>query len=297
MGKRPRPGDAVLRLGAGDSSTGVQRRRACYWFLEAATGAEPRILCELRDRILPSFWQAGETLDATIEAWLERWRIQTPWSFEWAFALLGLWMGPGNRPPEDVPPRFCWPSFGSTIDGRTLAWLRSAGLGRYVDSIPKDEGREAVRLDLPECRYDPFTETKADAVRRLTGELTEAVRAEVDRIARESLTEGDAPTIVKTTGREHFEWLARYQVKGDSYAGIAHEACRSRQAVKLAIRETAELIGLVLRAPDPPGRPRKPTARIVKVKTRPESSWQTAKTEDAPIRQGDVAPRLPRRVN
>jgi len=54
----------------------------------------------------------------------------------------------------------------------------------------------------------------------------------------------------------HYEWLARFQCKGERIADIAATVGeqRARSTVKDAIDDVAEIIGLPLRPPDPAGR-------------------------------------------
>lgn len=248
-----------LRLSPGEVATDIQRRRACFYFLEAATEAEPRILGELRDHVWRRWMRSGEDGDAAVGEWLARWRIETPWSYEWAVSVLLDWEVSGG-PPTTEPLTFTWPGFGAMIDGRSLVGQGRAEWMRWVaNAVPREwGGRAAAHLSLPACYFDPLTESGAAAMDRIMATLTSAVRDELRRITRECLGEGYPEAITKTTGRAHFEWLAHYQVKGERLSRIAAElAFRDRKAVRDAIQATAELIALHLREADPPGRPRK----------------------------------------
>lgn len=64
---------------------------------------------------------------------------------------------------------------------------------------------------------------------------------------------GPAPSWLKLG--EHFEWLARFQVAGQSYLAIARAAGRDAGAVRSACRALAAQIGVTVRA-TPRGRPR-----------------------------------------
>lgn len=61
---------------------------------------------------------------------------------------------------------------------------------------------------------------------------------------------------------EHFEWLARYQVGGESYTKISHSCQAELHTVQEAIRRTADLISLPLRKQSKSGRPKKSTGHV-----------------------------------
>ena len=111
-------------------------------------------------------------------------------------------------------------------------------------------------LSLPPQRWDPQREDRAAATRRILAELDRAVRAELGRIETEARRVG-LPPPAKRTGLEHLAWLARYQFRHESFPTIARDAHVGRQAVAVGVKEAAALIGLPLREPNPPGRPRK----------------------------------------
>jgi hypothetical protein len=94
----------------------------------------------------------------------------------------------------------------------------------------------------------------------------------MDRIEAELQAEGARPAPVKRTGDEHFRWLARYQVLGESFTVIARDACKERQTVTDATKETAALVHLELRPAGRPGRKKMGTSQSRIVRTgRP---WQ-----------------------
>jgi hypothetical protein len=255
VGVRNASGDDLLRLSIGAVATNVQRRRACYYFLRVATEIEPGILRELHDGIFGRGITHGERCEEAIHDWLRRWQIETPWSYEWGFLTIISWEL--DPPSPDGTITFDWPSFGAMNKGRSLRRIRQ----RFWPNAPKgafdDEwGREAEVLELPQVLFDPLTEERAHALDRILNELRRAVRNELDRIIQNALAENNSSPISKSTGLEHFRWLARYQVKGERISQIARET-RERKSVRDAINKLAELIGLTLRDPDPPGRPRK----------------------------------------
>ena len=110
-------------------------------------------------------------------------------------------------------------------------------------------------LALPTPRWNPQREERGKAADRIQGELQAAVRGELDRISERARSVG-APR-PKVTELAHFVWLARYQFRRESYPTIADAAGRQRQSVTPAVQAAAELVGMPLRRPNPPGRPRK----------------------------------------
>ena len=70
-----------------------------------------------------------------------------------------------------------------------------------------------------------------------------------DRVEADALRAGlkRAP---KKRGEQHFDWLVRYQIKGESFASIAKDPAyrvRGRQTVQKAVTELAEYLGVALR--------------------------------------------------
>jgi len=125
-------------------------------------------------------------------------------------------------------------------------------------------------ITLPPAWWDPQGETRAAATARIMGELRRAVRGELRRIEAEAGVRAMPPP-AKRTGIEHLVWLARYQLRAESFAAIARDVGKERQSVTEAVKETAALIGLPLRTPNPPGRTRtapRRAARIVRVEPR-----------------------------
>lgn len=121
--------------------------------------------------------------------------------------------------------------------------------------------RREVTLSVTVPSFDPLSQTAAQwredarvAFERMMDEHVEGMLH-----VAEAYTKAGAftPTIYKRES-EHFEWLARYQVGGESYSKIADSCGSERLTVRDAIGRTADLIGLPLRARTKGGRPRKP---------------------------------------
>lgn len=142
-----------------------------------------------------------------------------------------------------------------------------AGVDAQWAEVELTLGGRPAPLRFPGVTWNQRTEPRAAARGRILADLERRLDEQLDGIEAAALAAGDHPTPMKRTGDEHFRWLARYQVEGESYSAIARDTGNRRQTVAGAIHETAALIGLPLRDPDPPGRPRRrPSApRIVRV--------------------------------
>lgn len=277
-----------MRLGFGeyvDPQGFIPHVLARQHFLDALEVVEPRVLDDLMGRPLelaleaiPPQWltmAVGESLpiDLTdrvgvaIHAWMRRWRLgddEVTWVGAAALWTLMGWVTSieGNQSLDELERRLRDPPL---LDAAFQRAYRPWERFRPHFTLTAGEGAAPLVL---EAEWDPYTETRAAAEERITAEVAWQVRREFDAIEAGRRAAGQHLAPIKRTGREHFRWLARYQVRGESYAAIARAVCRERQTVKEAIQETALLIGLPLRPPDRAGRPRaaKPgRPRIVRV--------------------------------
>ena len=166
-------------------------------------------------------------------------RIDAAWVWGWSEAIFTLW---------------CW----RTDEWSPVETPFGKSLGDHSVGVSRDVADAELGLDralrLPTPRWDPQREDRAAANERITAEMNRAVRAELGRIADEARRVG-LPPPTKQTRREHLAWLARHHLGGESFAGIAQSAKRSRQAVTQAVKHAADLVGLQLREPGSAGRP------------------------------------------
>lgn len=167
-----------------------------------------------------------EAFKAAVGAWARAHNLDAPWMRDAAVWLLRWW--------HEFPH---W-------RGQVKSWL----LPNLVFMVPETP-------DPPE--YSPATMTRDDYLTLVHGYM-----AEVEAAYRKGGWE-EAPV---KRNLEAFEWLARYQVKGESLRRIAgHED--GKPTVQKAIRQVAELIGLTLRAPLPGKRgPNRPITRRLRLK-------------------------------
>jgi hypothetical protein len=80
--------------------------------------------------------------------------------------------------------------------------------------------------------------------------VAEALEHYCDRVEADALAAG-LKRSPKKREIEHFDWLARYQIKGESFASVAQNASYrfkgGRQTVRKAVAELAEYLSLRLR--------------------------------------------------
>lgn len=293
----PLSGESGIRLGPGeyvDASGGIPRIVARQLFLEALAEVEPAAVAELTEdplvlavslrpllaspddemALLESFrrltrepppekeddlvWLALHT-----RRWAERWTLSAAehgwahlsamWSvLAWADALLR-----GEEP--DIALKY--PGAETTVAPRLPAEPLPVATQPAEGSSP---------LSFASTFWNPHAETRAAATGRILAGFTRQMHDQLDKVEAAARDLGAKPTPSKRTGAEHFRWLVRYQVKGESLTEIARDACKEKQTVAEAVHETAALIGLPLRAPNPAGRRRARPGRprVVRVEPR-----------------------------
>lgn len=104
--------------------------------------------------------------------------------------------------------------------------------------------------------FDPRTQTVEAAVKRLMPALEARLRRALEHIATEDQTLNGAMPPLAYRSATAFEWLVRYQVLGETKAGIARTDNKDRRHVVREINRAAALIGLTLRE-SKGGRPRR----------------------------------------
>ncbi len=294
MARKPEEGDQVA-LGAGPyADIGQPSPATCdarNLFFAAIERETPDVLASLRDGALGAYGDLfrhaddvwGEydySHDGTMPArWPWGWSAPTgqPYNPElvstlaaydvagpWGWDRLEVWgrLRPGLRPFRDalldwgarwrLDQDWCLRFAFRQVD----AWYREPS-ARWRDGerlTPRILTEEERRFDLILPGWDLTAERWADAEARLDAAYEEAKRAHRQRLTAfaESLELAREPT---KASPEHYAWLARYHLRGESYSRIAtghHE----RKSVEDAVKRAAALIGLDLRPPSPSGRPR-----------------------------------------
>lgn len=189
----------------------VHRRR----FLERAAIVEPYLLKTLRN-------VSANDADA-LRAWATRWHLTDDWCLVLA---------------RDTARRY-------VIHPDAQGW-EFQGQGIVSGSFPFD----IEPLQLEPFYHDPTWRSRRDFKADVLERVRRALDDYCDRIEAAALAAGlkRAP---RKRGVEHFDWLARYQVKGESFASIAKSASYKfqggRQTVRKTIIELAEYLQLTLR--------------------------------------------------
>jgi hypothetical protein len=103
------------------------------------------------------------------------------------------------------------------------------------------------RVVFPSFEWRLWRETRADAEKRILNRISIELKVQLDAIS-ESASERALAKTPEKRSMEHFEWLARWQVGGESYRQIAITTNNSPLSVTTAIKELGSLIKLKPRA-------------------------------------------------
>jgi hypothetical protein len=200
-----------FRTGLVPGAPDTHRRR----FLERAAIIEPQLLETLR--------AVAANDEQELASWAQRWRLTDRWCVVLARDTIRWWA--------------------SQPDSR--GWEFQAQ-GIFVGSFPFP----IQPLMLDEFYYDPTFRQRGDFKKYVLDNVAEALKPYCDRVENDALAAG-LKRSPKKRETEHFDWLARYQVKGESFASIAKSASYKfrggRQTVRKAVVELAEYLSLRLR--------------------------------------------------
>jgi len=261
-GKRGTGGRGLYER-AGERSRSISQAHVS--FLVAVQECEPRVLADLKKRALTLYRDTraryaspgregavdaflGRSLatmtsparpdlaplHAALLGWARRWNLSADWCLKAALEAMAFWM---RRRPSRLTWGIGWSGFLPTLTTTPFTF-------EHAGWDPSRQQRTAY----------------VQAVRKTCEDFLQGYVRGVDRTAR---NRGFRPA---PTTREavHFEWVARFQVRGESFAAIearirgqprwaAHIS--ERKAVAMAVKGLAQRIGLPLR-PAPRGRPR-----------------------------------------
>ncbi len=156
--------------------------------------------------------------------------------------------------------------------GLDTLWIKDEALERFLGLIAgriktsKTQGRRKIYVRVggvdPSWTPGPFewspyiqseAEFKASTLKRLAQELDEYI-SRMHRVFRDAGR--PIPKPVELREPEHITWLVLYQVKGWSCGRTARDNHRERKTVEDGVKKFASLIGLPLRSPTKPGRPK-----------------------------------------
>jgi hypothetical protein len=200
-----------FRTGLVPGAPDTYRRR----FLERAAIVEPQLLETLR------VVSAGD--EQALAAWTGRWHLTDHWCAVLARDTVRWWASqPG-------------------VSGWEFS-AKGIFVGMFAFPIQP--------LALDQFYYDPTWRRRGDFKKFVFDKVAQALEVYCDRVEADALAAG-----LKRSPRKrevvHFDWLARYQVKGESFASIAQNASYrfkgGRQTVRKAVVELAEYLSLQLR--------------------------------------------------
>lgn len=208
---------------------------------------------EIEPCLLPSLCGIEPDDKETLTAWATYWHLTDSWCLDAALAALKSWhkypidWGPGAKLEEWKP--------------RRIEWKFSPAAG---ESVPFGAALE-VDPDRLRLWYDSTHYPRQFFMAAVLKEVARMVNAHCDRVEALMRQKGLRRAPSKRDFR-HFWWLARFQVKGESFENIAGDSRSADRAdvtekvtadaVEVAVRRTARLIGLTLRQSPRTGRPR-----------------------------------------
>ncbi len=196
-------------------------------FLAIAAKLYPQLIGDLADepyQLFCSDARAAEKCKAVLR-WQRQWRLSNAWITEIAADTMRHWRFFGGKVGRE------WCAFGTPV---------AAFCPRFVSA-----------QWYPDTSADDFRRKTIAALDAWIDKIEQSNRAVVvDEAGEEAAAEqcDDLPPAPKA--REHFTWLAKYQVGRESIGDIWRELegdQRGRRAVELAIRRAAQGIGLALR--------------------------------------------------
>jgi hypothetical protein len=250
------------------------------WFLRAIEETAPIVLDDLRDRVWPLYQKAAPApceieghlypryfpvdhwpadLRQAADEWaIRHYLIYRKWPCRWALAQAAQAMAH-------------WLSHLEFLTHSPLRWNVSgaySGIQKLDIDIAADLTVELPGAGMERSIHETDKEFTARAkhLPHVIGQPELDVRPQLDAISAKVAA---LPAMIRKRRPEHFTWLVRYQIRGETPQEIAAHAAATAggsvavdvPAVKSALRRLAREIQLTLR-PFPvigrPGRPRKP---------------------------------------
>jgi hypothetical protein len=192
-----------------------------------------------------------------IKSWALRWHLTDEWCIDiglsvllivrHCFSLVTRHFGAVANSPEDSALTLSFHDI-VKLDG----WLAEQARDGAVPSFHKDLTTGLVQASFPfeHPAWDPTMDTRTEFEKSAKDLFQKSLGAYCDLVEAAAIDQGLRKTRSKRTP-EHYRWLARFQVKGESPADIWRSLptgdSRSRRAVEKAIQEAARDIGLTLR--------------------------------------------------
>jgi hypothetical protein len=224
------------------------------WFLSAIRQHAPAVLNDLAERPLAIYTNLPDLIDtstwqnlneaaldwapelkplrAAIHDWSQHWNLETNWCRDRALQTLAQWA--------------------RTDDGHPLRSQWSHEATSYFVPISSD----ARTLTFFHPGWDPSFGSRADAEKMIREAFDDHLAAYFKDLDALAASHGMERTPEKRT-MDHFVWLVRYQILGQSFDRLAKDVFVSRQTATNGVKNAARLIDLPLRKPGKPGRPSK----------------------------------------
>lgn len=175
--------------------------------------------------------------------WAERYELDTTWVYSRSL----VWLAEGLRGDSEADRLAAW-------SGNGIRWM---GYGTPITSGYWHPGltgpdwhkdtRHPKTFAFHSFDYDPTVQTRAEFIERTRLAFDEAINAHADRLERSLEQEGWTHPSVKRN-LDHFDWLVRYQVLGESRRGIAGSLKRRKSTVDEPVNALADELGLRLRS-------------------------------------------------
>lgn len=233
--------------------------------------------------VMTAFVRAREALDAHIHRWQDRYRLTDEWvniSARTTLAMVAQLRSEGTDVDGSVPLLVGDPQSEahrgrteplSTIGVRNEMWVgprhEFVRAPLFIDDLkwPDIERNGDMIADNGFfSTFDPRTETVDKAVEHMLPVLEIRLRRALERIIWEDHIMNETKPSTTFRSAAAFEWLVRYQVRGESKRDIARVIGKSASHVPREVNRAATLVGLELRDPRL-GRPRRKTANVRKM--------------------------------
>ncbi len=261
-----------IKFGTGELTDGYQYQvllQATRMFLDVLIEEAPEVMEDLQREPLTvarQIWPCRDEqpdsvtaelldrLNALIRDWRKRWRLgndQVRWIDSYALPTLVVWAGQAAL-GEPLTARFA--------DSLASRPEFTSALAQLYDLPPEfalqvNDALHWYVLPFPPAAWNPREETRAAATDRIIGGLRSHLSMLMDKVEhRQRHHVGDITPLLKPSGRIHFRWFVRYQVKGESLGDIAKAVYAAPQTVADAISRIEQLINLPRRPPGRPGR-------------------------------------------
>lgn len=218
-------------------------------FVRRAAEIEPKLLESLVDDVFP--FESGEDergLKRAFAAWRERWCLLDDWIVPFV-----AYVSPRRYDDDDIR-RYVRPPEDRAAMLREVKRTWGSVVVRYPPRSEPASPTMWFPSQLFKFQYSPWMPTmewRSNYTAFVKHSFERALNEYLDDIERRAEAAGLKRTPEKRArsgdATLHYEWLARWQVQGWSYAAISKHYRVSKKTVETAIPKTAEEIGLTRR--------------------------------------------------